>query len=400
MRFKRLSFIAVLAITSSLYAGSLGRTVLTGIDVLEAENFARLSGLRVGLITNHTGRNRAGKSTIDLLREAPGVQLEKLFSPEHGLFGDLDRKVASFKDPQTGLIVHSLYGETRRPTPEMLSGLDVLVFDIQDIGARFYTYISTMGYAMEEAAKAGVRFVVLDRPNPITGAQVEGPILESHRLSFTGYFALPVRHGMTIGELALLFNSENKIGANLEVIRLEGWERSLWLDDTDLGWVNPSPNIRNLREANLYTAVGLLESTNLSVGRGTDTPFEILGAPWINARHLEKAFRNSKLPGVRFTPAHFTPTADRYEGKRCHGVRLEVTDRARFRSVASGLEMARVMTRLYRRRFQIEKLVSMAGSEAIVKEIQRGDSLAQILEGGRADLDRFLEMRQKYLLYP
>ncbi len=216
--------LGLLATSLNLYAAGNGTRVLTGIDILESEGFSRLNGLRVGLITNHTGRNRAGKSTVEVFREAPGVHLERLFSPEHGLYGDVDRKVASFVDPNTGLTVHSLYGQTRRPTPEMLEGLDALVFDIQDIGARFYTYISTMGYAMEEAAKAGIRFIVLDRPNPINGVQVEGPILESHRLSFTGYFALPVRHGMTVGELAMLFNEENQIGAKLEVVKLEGWQ--------------------------------------------------------------------------------------------------------------------------------------------------------------------------------
>ena len=210
------SIFAFLAISLNVYAE--GARVLTGIDVLEAEKFERLNGLRVGVITNHTGRNRSGKSTVEVFREAPGVRLERLFSPEHGLYGGVDRKVASFVDPKTGLTVQSLYGQTRRPTPDMLEGLDALVFDIQDIGARFYTYISTMGYAMEEAAKAGIRFIVLDRPNPINGDEVEGPILESHRLSFTGYFPLPVRYGMTVGELAMLFNEENRIGAKLEVV--------------------------------------------------------------------------------------------------------------------------------------------------------------------------------------
>jgi len=392
--------LVLLTISLSLRAEDHYTKVLTGIDVLEAEGFSRLNGLRVGLITNHTGRNRLGKSTVEAFREAPGIRLEKLFSPEHGLYGDVDRKVASFVDPNTGLIVHSLYGQTRRPTPEMLDGLDALIFDIQDIGARFYTYISTMGYAMEEAAKAGIRFIVLDRPNPINGVQVEGPILESHRLSFTGYFQLPVRHGMTVGELAMLFNEENQIGAKLEVVRLEGWQRSLWLDEIDLSWVNPSPNIRNLRQATLYTAVGLLESTNLSVGRGTDTPFEIFGAPWINASRLARTLQSRKLPGLKFFPAHFTPTDDHYRDKRCHGVRVELTDRNRLRSVAAGLEMARAIARLYPGRFQLEKLVGMTGSEAVERGIRRGDSVARIVEAGREELESFLEIRQKYLLYP
>ena len=392
--------LGLVAMSLNLYAAGNGTRVLAGIDVLEAERFSRLNGQRVGLITNHTGRNRAGKSTVEVFREAPGVRLERLFSPEHGLYGDVDRKVASFVDPNTGLTVHSLYGQTRRPTPEMLEGLDVLVFDIQDIGARFYTYISTMGYAMEEAAKAGIKFIVLDRPNPINGVQVEGPILESHRLSFTGYFPLPVRHGMTVGELATLFNEENQIGARLEVVKLEGWQRSLWFDETDLPWVNPSPNIRNLGQATLYTAVGLLESTNLSVGRGTDTPFEIFGAPWINAGRLARTLRSRKLPGLKLTPAHFTPTDDRYRDKLCHGVRVELTDRNQLRSVTAGLEMARAIARLYPRRFQLEKLVGMTGSEAVEQGIRRGDSVARIIEAGREELEKFLVIRPKYLLYP
>jgi uncharacterized protein YbbC (DUF1343 family) len=391
--------LTLLTISLNLRAQDQQTKVLTGIDVLEAEGFSRLSGLRVGLITNHTGRDRAGRSTVEIFREAPGVRLERLFSPEHGFYGDVDRKVVSFVDPNTGLTVHSLYGQTRRPTPEMLEGLDALVFDIQDIGARFYTYISTMGYAMEEAAKVGIRFIVLDRPNPINGVQVEGPILESHRLSFTGYFQLPVRHGMTVGELAMRFNEENQIGAKLEVVKLEGWQRSLWLDETDLSWVNPSPNIRNLRQATLYTAVGLLESTNLSVGRGTDTPFEIFGAPWINASRLARTLQKRKLPGVKFFPTHFTPTDDHYHDKLCHGVRVELTDRNRFRSVTAGLEMARAIARLYPGRFQLDKLVGMTGSEAVEQGIRRGYSVARIVEGGRKELERFLLIRQKYLLY-
>lgn len=399
MNFLRTVFV-LLSISTCLRAEVHPAKVLTGIDVLESEGFSRLNGLRVGLITNHTGKNRTGRSTVELFREASGVRLERLFSPEHGLYGDVDRKVSSFVDPNTGLTVHSLYGQTRRPTPEMLEGLDALVFDIQDIGARFYTYISTMGYAMEEAAKAGIRFIVLDRPNPINGSQVEGPILESHRLSFTGYFPLPVRHGMTVGELAMLFNEENRLGAKLEVIKLEGWQRSLWLDETDLPWVNPSPNIRDLGQATLYTAVGLLESTNLSVGRGTDTPFEVFGAPWINANRLTQTLQKRKLPGLKITPAHFTPTNDHYRGKRCHGLRVELTDRNRLRTVATGLEMARAVFRLYPRHFQLEKLVGMTGSEAVVKAIRRGDSVARILENEQEALGSFLQMRQKYLLYP
>lgn len=396
---KKHALVLMLCFASQLLANSGNARVLTGIDVLEAEGFSRLAGLRVGLITNHTGLNRDGRSTIDLLLEAPNVQLAKLFSPEHGLFGTLERKVDSFVDERTGLTVHSLYGQHRRPTAEMLQGLDVLVFDIQDIGARFYTYISTLGYALEEAAKARLRFLVLDRPNPVNGIRVEGPVLDSHRLSFTGYFPLPVRHGMTVGELARLFNEENQLGANLEIVRMEGWRRELWFDETDLGWVNPSPNVRSLRQATLYTAVGLLESANISVGRGTDTPFEILGAPWINAARLARLLRRRNLTGVRVAPVHFTPASDRYQGKRCHGIKLTVTDRNRFQTVACGLEIARILARLYPGKFDSKKLVDMVGSEAVITGIRSGLTVQEVLLGEQSALQRFMRLREKYLLY-
>jgi uncharacterized protein YbbC (DUF1343 family) len=383
-----------------LFANSDKVRVLTGIDVLEAEHFSRLAGLRVGLITNHTGLTRDGRTTIDSLRQAPGVQLVKLFSPEHGLLGNVDRKVDSFLDERTGLMVFSLYGQYRRPTSEMLDGVDALVFDIQDIGARFYTYISTMGYSMEEAAKAGIRFLVLDRPNPINGVQMEGPLLEPSRLSFTGYFPLPVRHGLTVGELAGLFNGENRLGTNLEVVKVEGWRRALWFDETDLGWVNPSPNIRNLRHATLYTAVGLLESANVSVGRGTEMPFEVLGAPWINATHLARNLNRRKLVGVKFAPAHFTPSSDRYEGKRCHGIKVSVTDRNQFQTVACGLEIARALVRLYPRQFRSDKLLSMVGSKPVIKGLQRGWTVPELLKLDEEPFREFLRIREKYLLYP
>jgi uncharacterized protein YbbC (DUF1343 family) len=382
-----------------LLASSQRTCVLTGIDVLESESFARLAGKRVGLVTNHTGANRLGKSDIDLLSNAPGVRLVALFSPEHGLSGNVDRKVASGIDQQTGLPVYSLYGETRRPTKEMLQGLDILVFDLQDIGVRFYTYITTMAYAMEEAAKAGIRFMVLDRPNPLNGIDVEGPVLESHRLSFTGYFPLPVRHGMTVGELARLFNAENNIGVDLEIVNMEGWRREYWYDQTGLPWINPSPNIRNLREAELYPAVGLLESTNLSVGRGTDVPFELLGAPWINPGRLSRTLNRQKIAGIKFSPIDFTPTSDRYKGKRCHGIKITVLDRGSLRSVTCGLEAARILASLYPRQFQSQKLVSMVGSEEVVEAVARGASSLELLNIYEARLRAFLSLREKYLLY-
>ena len=249
--------------------------VLTGIDVLARDGFKQLAGMRVGLVTNQTGRDRAGRSTIDVLYKAPNVKLVALFSPEHGIRGAADEKVSDSKDEQTGLPIYSLYGETRRPKPEQLKDLDALVFDIQDIGTRFYTYISTLGYVMEEAAKAQRPVFVLDRPNPIGGLEVEGPVADADKLSFTAYHTIPVRHGMTIGELAQLFNQERNIGCDLRVVEMEGWRRAMWLDETNLIWVNPSPNMRSLTEATLYPGIGLLETTNVSVGRGTDTPFEV-----------------------------------------------------------------------------------------------------------------------------
>ncbi|HAF16669.1 MAG TPA: hypothetical protein DHU55_17450, partial [Blastocatellia bacterium] len=266
--------------TTAPHGDVAGTKVLTGIDVLERDGFTQLAGMRVGLVTNQTGRDREGRSTIDILHRAPNVKLVALFSPEHGIRGAADEKVLDSKDEQTGLPIYSLYGETRRPKPEHLKDLDALVFDIQDIGTRFYTYISTLGYVMEEAAKAKRPVFVLDRPNPIGGVEVEGPLADADRLSFTAYHTIPVRHGMTIGELAELFNQERKIDGDLRVIKMDGWSRSMWLDETNLAWVNPSPNMRSLTEATLYPGIGLLETTNVSVGRGTDTPFEVVGAPW------------------------------------------------------------------------------------------------------------------------
>src|SRR5688572_1955660 len=274
--------------------------VLTGIDVLERDNFKQLAGMRIGLVTNHTGRNREGRQTIDVLSKAPGVKLVVLFSPEHGIRGLADEKVSDSKDEATGLPIYSLYGETRRPKPEQLKDLDALVYDIQDVGARFYTYISTLGYIMEEAAKTKLPVFVLDRPNPIGGIEVEGPVADSDKLSFISYHTIPTRHGLTIGELGQLFNRQRKIGADLRVIKMDGWRRSMWFDETNLTWINPSPNMRSLTEATLYPGVGLLETTNVSVGRGTDTPFEIVGAPWIKGDKLADYLNQRGIPGVRF----------------------------------------------------------------------------------------------------
>jgi len=303
--------------------------VLTGLDVLVRDKFAPLQGKRVGLITNHTGIDREGRRNLDRMLEA-GVQVAAVYSPEHGFMGSEDREdVADWKDPSTGVHVWSLYaGKTRRPTDAMLRGVDALVFDIQDIGARFYTYTTTMAYAMEEAAKRRIPFFVLDRPNPITGVRVEGPVLDKQFLSFVGYFPMPVRHGMTMGEMAAMFNGENGIGAELRVIAMQGWQRGDWFDSTGLEWVNPSPNMRSLNAATLYPGVALIESSrNYSVGRGTDTPFEIIGADFIRGRELAAYLDSRYIPGVRFYATRFQPKASNFAGKTIEGVRITVTNR-------------------------------------------------------------------------
>ena len=292
------------------------RTVLSGADVLQADNFTQLKGARVGLITNQTGVSNAGIGDIEALSHSRGLTLRAIFSPEHGLHGDIDESVAPGIEPVTGPYFFSLYGETLRPSAAMLDGVDAIVFDVQDSGARFYTYVTTMAYAMEEAARRGIDFYVLDRPNPISSAVVQGPIMDADLKSFTGYFPLPIRHGMTVGELAEMFNGENHIGARLHVIKMRGYQRSEWYDQTGQRWTPPSPNLRTLTEATLYPGVAMIEGANVSVGRGTDTPFELVGAPWIDSAALLSYLEKRKIPGVSFQPADFTPFADTYAGRQ------------------------------------------------------------------------------------
>jgi uncharacterized protein YbbC (DUF1343 family)/CubicO group peptidase (beta-lactamase class C family) len=374
--------------------------VQTGIDVLRAEGFAPLRGKRVGLVTNHTGVARDGATTIDVLHRAKDVKLVALFSPEHGIRGTVDDKVASSTDEKTGLPIHSLYGETRRPTAAMLDGLDVLVIDLQDIGARFYTYTTTMAYVLEEAAKRRLPVVVLDRPNPINGFQIEGPALDKAQIGFTGYFApMPIRHGLTIGELARLFNGENKIGSDLTVIAAKNWQRDAWFDETALPWINPSPNMRNLIQATLYPGIGAIETTNLSVGRGTDTPFEQLGAPWIDATVLAEALNARRIPGIRFYPVRFTPTSSKYAGQECQGVFLIVTDRTALRPVRLGVEIAALLHKLYGAAFELDAAERLFGSREGLARIRAGDDPAAIAASWGAGEARWRLMRAPYLLY-
>jgi uncharacterized protein YbbC (DUF1343 family)/CubicO group peptidase (beta-lactamase class C family) len=375
--------------------------VLTGIDVLERDNFKQLQGLRLGLVTNHTGRNREGRQTIDVLSKAPGVKLVALFSPEHGIRGVLDDKVSDSKDEATGLPIYSLYGEkeTRRPKPEQLKDLDALVFDIQDVGVRFYTYISTLGYLLEEAAKVKLPVFVLDRPNPIGGLDVEGPIADSDKLSFTSYHMIPTRHGLTIGELAQLFNKQRNIGADLRVIKMEGWRRSMWFDETNLTWINPSPNMRSLTEATLYPGVGLLETTNVSVGRGTDTPFEIVGAPWIQGDKLAEYLNQRGVPGVRFVPLRFTPSASVFKDQQCGGVNIVITDRAAFRPLLAGIEMALALRKLYPDEWKVDSYLRLLVNADTLARVKRGDSAREIVASWSAGLHEFRKAREAILLY-
>jgi len=374
--------------------------VLAGIDVLAAEGFARLRGKRVGLLTNHTGRSRSGESTIDVMARAPGVTLVSLFSPEHGIRGQLDDNVPSSRDEKTGLVIHSLYGDTRRPTSAMLEGIDTLVVDLQDIGARIYTYPATVGYILEEASRRRISVVLLDRPNPVNGFEIEGPMLDDAFIGFNGYVPMPLRHGMTLGELARLFNGEKKIGADLTVVPMKPWRRDAWFDDTGLLWANPSPNMRNMVAATVYPGIGAIEGTNISVGRGTDTPFEQLGAPWIDAIPFAAALNSAGLAGVRFYPVGFTPAAGaKLGGQACHGVFIIVTDRERLRPVRVGVQIAATLTKMYGAQFKLEDAGPLLGSKATIARIRAGEDVASIVASWAQDEAAWRLLRAKYLLY-
>ena len=374
--------------------------VRTGIDVLVRDGFSALDGRRVGLITNHTGIDARGRSTASLLAEAENVTLVALFSPEHGLAGGREGTVGDAVDEATGLPVRSLYGETRRPTAEMLEGLDTLVFDIQDVGTRFYTYISTMANAMEAAGEHGLRFVVLDRPNPIAPLGVDGPLADRDRLSFTACRPLPLTHGMTVGELARLFVGRYGIACDLRVVTMEGYTHALWFDQTGQPWVDPSPNMRNPTQAVLYPAVGLLEMTNLSVGRGTDEPFERLGAPWIDGRELARWLNDAALPGLRFVPIAFTPDASRYKGERCEGVHIIVTDRSAVAPARTGLTLAWTLRRLYTGEFRADAVLTLLANRAVQRAWPDADDPAALAATWADPLAGFRDDRARHLLYP
>jgi len=373
--------------------------VLTGIDVLERDGFKQLAGMRVGLVTNHTGRDRAGRTTIDVLFKAPNLKLVALFAPEHGIRGVADENVSDTKDEQTGLPIYSLYNDTRRPKPEQLKDLDALVYDIQDVGVRFYTYISTLGIVIEEAGKARLPVFILDRPNPINGIDVEGPIADAAKLSFTAYHTIPVRHGMTIGELARLYNDERHLNADVRVIRMENWRRSMWFDATGLTWINPSPNMRSLTEATLYPGIGLLETTNLSVGRGTDTPFEIIGAPWMDGQKLSSYLNARRLQGVRFVPVRFKPTASVFKNEDCQGVNIVIVDRARFQPLLTGLEIAVALHSLFATEWKVDSYLRLMVNSDALERLKRGETAEEIVRSWNQPLANFRTARERVLLY-
>jgi uncharacterized protein YbbC (DUF1343 family)/CubicO group peptidase (beta-lactamase class C family) len=373
--------------------------VACGIDILQRQGFAPLKGKRVGLVTNHTGRTLNNEPTIDVLFKAPEVKLVALFSPEHGIRGLVDTAVSDSRDEKTGLPIISLYGKNRKPTPESLRDVDALVYDIQDVGARFYTYISTLGLVLEAASERGIPLYVLDRPNPIGGVSVGGPVRDPEFASFIAYHALPVRHGMTVGELARLFNTERNLGADLHVIPCEGWHRDDLYDQTGLLWVNPSPNMRSLTEALLYPGVCLLEASNLATGRGTDTPFERVGAPWIDPRAFAVALNEQALPGVRFVPVRFTPRERQYPGQECGGVYITITDRARFDPIPLGIALAVVLRSQYRDQWQPEGFLKMLADRATYQAILDGKTVDEVMAVWQTELDAFRAVRVKYLLY-
>lgn len=385
--------------TKTVRKRSHGALVQTGLDVLEAQKFAPLRGKHVGLITNHTGLDAQGRSTVDLLFRAPGVKVVALFSPEHGLAGRNDEKINSSTDAATGLPIFSLYGETLRPTDDMLAGVDALVFDVQDAGVRFYTYITTMAYCMEEAAKRKIAFYVLDRPDPLGGEIVEGPMLDADKRSFVGYFPLPVRYGLTIGELAQFLNAENQIGADLHVIAMKNWHRNYFFDSTGLRWVPPSPNLRTTKGAILYPGLEILQNAAVSVGRGTETPFEEFGAPWIRGDEVAAALNARNLPGVRFTAQPFVTVSGLYAGQRCGGVAIRILDRFTVRSMLVGLEIAAVLQKLYPKEFDAAKLLFLVGNAETIAELQKGIAVHEIVTGWAAPLSEFEARRRRYFIY-
>ncbi len=411
--------------TAARRLASRNGAVQTGIDVLEAHGFGAIrsggagtppemaggasstdvtgSKKRIGLLTNQTGVDSQGQRTIDVLSKVPGISLDAIFSPEHGVTGALDTTdIGNSRDATTKIPIYSVYGATdaaRRPSLEVLKTLDAVVVDIQDAGVRFYTYESTLGYFLEAAAKVGIEVVVLDRPNPITGSFIQGPLTDVGHDTFTNYMPIPIRHGMTIGELAKMFNGERNLLARLTVVPMEGWMRGDWYDSTGLDWINPSPNLRNLTQASLYPGVAMVEGTNVSVGRGTDTPFELLGAPWINGRELAQYLNARNISGVRFVSASFTPTSSIYENQKCSGINIILTERNALDAPELGIELASALHKLYPEQYHLERMNQLLVNQTVFDSISKGEDPRRIAEDWRESLEKFEQIRQKYLIY-
>ncbi|MBC7900864.1 MAG: DUF1343 domain-containing protein, partial [Saprospiraceae bacterium] len=376
------------------------RSVLNGIDVLERDGFKQLDGMRIGLITNQTGRNLAGKPTIDVFYEAKNVKLTALFAPEHGIRGDLDVEgLKDSKDEKTGLPIYSLYTETRRSKPEQLKDIDALVYDLQDVGVRFWTYTATLKNMMEDAAKLGKPIYILDRPNPVRADIVEGPLGDEDKLSFVAAHTTAVRNGMTIGEHGMMMNTERKIGADVRVIKMENYSRSMWFDETGQTWINPSPNMRSLTEATLYPGIGLFETTNISVGRGTDTPFEVIGAPWIDGQKLAKYLNERNLHGVRFVPIRYKPDASVYKGENIGGVNIIITDRDAFKSVRTGFEIAAALRKMYPAEYNADRASRLLVNAEFLEYLKRGDTAEAMEKAWQPSLNEFKKRRASFLLY-
>jgi uncharacterized protein YbbC (DUF1343 family) len=379
--------------------------VMTGIDVLSSTGFQALKGKRIGLITNHTGRDRAGRSTLGLLAGAPDVKLQALFSPEHGLEGLLDDENISSGAYKTSdgrtIPVYSLYGEMKAPSSDALSGLDALVFDIQDIGVRFYTYPTTMALAMEAAAKKDIEFIVLDRPDPIDGEDVAGPILDGDIRHFTAYLPVTVRHGMTVGELARMHNITARVGSKLLVIPMKGWSRGMWYDQTGLPWIKPSPNMPDLDAAALYPGIGCFEATNVSVGRGTPWPFRWVGAPWMDAEAVLKRLKASGLKGYEFSAEGFTPSKSVFEGQKCRGVRIRLKDRKAADPLKLFAHLVCILRDVHPMEFGIrfDEMKRMIGTDRFRMMYQGGARPKEMIKMFEIDSAAFKDRRAPFLLY-
>ena len=395
-----MSNIRLLFIYIFLYQPIQGKVKL-GIDVLAENNFSIIKNKKVGLIINHTSINSNWRSTIEIIAESNVCELVAIFTPEHGFDGKLDEYINYGDSLIYNVPVYSLYGETLRPEKRMIRNIDYLIFDILDIGTRFYTYIGTMKYCMEVANENNIGFIVLDRPNPINGIDISGPMLKNINVfGLAGVHNLPIRHGMTPGELALLFKADEKMQLNLNIIKMEGWKREMWFDETELPWLNPSPNIRNMNQASLYPGLGLFERLNVANKRGLPSPFEMIGAPWINAYDFVNSLNKYNLPGVNFTPIKFFPEEHKYSNELCEGIYITITDREKLEPVKLGFIIIITLYKMYPEEFDINKLWHITRSKGLIQEIKNDPSIAELISYWNNDLDIFRNKRGKYLLYP